>query len=142
MTPERRPLLQYRLERAREALDEARLLLDGGHANACVNRLYYACFYVVSALLLSEGQASAKHRGVRALFDRHWVKTGRVSAELGRVYRRLFTRRQRGDYDDLVRFADEEVRVWLKEAQDFVSALTQILEEQLRPKEPTPSEGD
>ena len=71
MTPERRALLQYRLARARETLDEARLLLDGGHANACVNRLYYACFYAVSALLLTEGQTSAKHRGVRALFDRH-----------------------------------------------------------------------
>jgi len=65
-----------------------------------------------------------------------------VSAELGRVYRRLFARRQRGDYDDLVQFKDEEVRLWLEEAQDFVSTLTQIVEEQLRPQEPTSSDGD
>jgi uncharacterized protein (UPF0332 family) len=142
VTPERRALLQYRLARARETLDEARLLLDAGHANACVNRLYYACFYAVSALLLTEGETSAKHRGVRALFDRHWVKSGRVSAELGRVYRRLFARRQRGDYDDLVQFKDEEVRLWLEEARDFVSTLTQIVEEEPRPKEPTSSDGD
>lgn len=129
MTPERSALLQYRLARARETLDEARLLLDGGHANACINRLYYACFYAVSALLLTEGQASAKHRGVRALFDRHWVKSGRVSAELGRVYRRLFVRRQRGDYDDLVQFQEAEVRAWLADAQRFVSSITQLAQE-------------
>jgi hypothetical protein len=132
VTPERSALLQYRLARARETLDEARLLLDGGHANACVNRLYYACFYAVSALLLTEGQASAKHRGVRALFDRYWVKSGRVSAELGRVYRRLFVRRQRGDYDDLVQFQEAEVRAWLADAQRFVSSITQLAQERPR----------
>jgi len=44
MTPEARTLVQYRLERAREALAEAMVLLDSGHANTGVNRLYYACF--------------------------------------------------------------------------------------------------
>ena len=50
MTPERRALIVYRLERARQALVEAEALLKIGHANACVNRLYYANFYAVSAL--------------------------------------------------------------------------------------------
>jgi uncharacterized protein len=54
MTPETRILVQYRLDRAREALAEAVLLLDSGHANTGVNRLYYACFYAVSALLLTK----------------------------------------------------------------------------------------
>ena len=53
MTPEIRILVQYRLDRAREALAEAALLLDSGHANTGVNRLYYACFYAVSALLFT-----------------------------------------------------------------------------------------
>jgi uncharacterized protein (UPF0332 family) len=43
MTPESRILVQYRLDRAREALTEAALLLYNGHANTGVNRLYYAC---------------------------------------------------------------------------------------------------
>lgn len=55
MTPETRMLVQYRLDRSREALAEAVLLLDSGHANTGVNRLYYACFYAGSALLLTQG---------------------------------------------------------------------------------------
>jgi uncharacterized protein (UPF0332 family) len=51
--PDRQMLITYRLERARETLEEARVLLEKGHANAGVNRLYYACFYAVSALLLT-----------------------------------------------------------------------------------------
>jgi hypothetical protein len=52
MTSEKQALVTYRLERARQSLEEAMLLLEAGHANAYVNRLYYACFYAVSALLL------------------------------------------------------------------------------------------
>jgi len=66
-------LIAYRVARAEESLDEARLLLDAGHLNTAVNRLYYACFYAVSALLMSEGHGSAKHSGIRSLFDAHWV---------------------------------------------------------------------
>ncbi len=42
MTPEEKILVQYRLERAREAIDEARILFKAGHMNTYVNRLYYA----------------------------------------------------------------------------------------------------
>ncbi len=53
MTAEEQVLVQYRLERAREALDEAKLLFEAGHLHTYVNRLYYACFYAMSALLLT-----------------------------------------------------------------------------------------
>lgn len=43
-------LVQYRLSRARETLDEVRDLENLGHWNAAISRLYYACFYAVNAL--------------------------------------------------------------------------------------------
>jgi uncharacterized protein (UPF0332 family) len=51
-------LIQYRTRRAHEAMEEARLLADTGHWNTCVSRLYYACFYIVSALLAKQGFSS------------------------------------------------------------------------------------
>jgi uncharacterized protein (UPF0332 family) len=63
-------LVVYRMARARETLEEAHILADSGRWNACVNRLYYACFYSVSALLLREGLSSSKHAGVRGIFNR------------------------------------------------------------------------
>lgn len=87
MTRERRTLVLYRIERAREALDEAAILLEKGHTNTFVNRLYYACFYVVSAMLLTKGLSSAKHSGVRGLFHQNFVKPGIVDVELGQTIR-------------------------------------------------------
>ncbi len=123
MTSEAEDYIRYRLSRADESLEEARLLLQNGHLNGAVNRLYYGCFYSVSALLYTEERFSAKHSGVRALFDQHWVNTGRVPAEMGRVYRRLFERRQKSDYADLVSFEKPQVVEWLREAEQFVECV-------------------
>lgn len=114
-------LIAYRIARAAESLDEARLLLDAGHLNTAVNRLYYACFYAASALLMSKGHGSTKHSGIRSLFDAHWVKTGKVPVAQGRFYRCLFNNRQKSDYADLVEFAEAEVRAWLAQAEEFVT---------------------
>jgi len=127
MSSEAQEYINYRLARAKETLEEAELMLANQHLNAAVNRLYYACFYAVSALLLTEGKSSSKHSGVRALFDRGWVKTGRMSQEMGRLYRRLFAQRQRGDYDDLTVFSQADVKTWLIEAREFVAEISDFI---------------
>ncbi len=130
MKDETRKLVSYRLERAFESLAEARLLLEQGHTNTFVNRLYYACFYAVSALLLARDLSSAKHSGLRSLFHQNFVKTGAVSAELGKAYDKLYDNRQKGDYADLVKFEKDKVLGWLKEAEDFVAAVEGLLEKE------------
>ena len=59
-------LIKYRIERAEETYNEALLMLSEEHLNACANRLYYACFYSVSALLSKRSLSSSKHTGVRS----------------------------------------------------------------------------
>jgi uncharacterized protein (UPF0332 family) len=67
MTKEERALIEYRMERARETLDEAKIMFDAGRINAFVNRLYYACFYAVSALLLTRDFSTSKHGYLRSV---------------------------------------------------------------------------
>ena len=136
MTEETRTLVRYRLDRAKEALEEAVLLLERGYTNTCVNRLYYACFYAVSALLLAQGLSSARHSGIRALFHQHIVKPGKVSVPLGQMYDRLFDNRQKGDYADLVRFVIGDVQPWIEEARIFVDAVAALILQEL--EKPTP----
>jgi uncharacterized protein (UPF0332 family) len=129
---EEKAYVQYRLGRAKTALREAKLLLDAGGLHTAVNRLYYACFDCVSALLLTEGRSSSKHSGVRAFFDRDFVNTGRIPVPLGRFYRRIEARRKKADYGDLVTFRAEEVARWLGVAEEFVGALSTLLEEAIQ----------
>lgn len=128
MTDDTRMLIAYRMQRARESLDEAALLLERDHINTFVNRVYYACFYSVTALLLTLDLASAKHSGVRSLFHQHFVKTGIVNIDLGQTFDKFFDNRQKGDYADLVRFEKDRVRAWLEEARMFVEAIEKVIQ--------------
>ena len=135
MTDETRTLARYRLERAREALDEAELLFNQGHTNAYVSRLYFGCFYAVSALLLLEGHSPSKHSGVRALFHQRFIRTDIFNKDLGRFYDRLFDNRQKADYADLVIFNAEDVSPWLSEAREFVEVVSKEAEDRMKQKD-------
>lgn len=116
MNDDRRRLIVHRLQRARDALDVGRLMLQEHHIHACVNRLYYACFYSVSALLRSQGLSSSRHSGVQALFNKHWVKPGLFPREAGRFYNTLFDARLEADYADMAEFTADEVSSWFDRA--------------------------
>lgn len=61
-----------------------------------------------------------KHAGVRSLFNRHYVKTGKVPKNLARTYNDLFERRQESDYMDFISFEASQVRRWIPQAEAFV----------------------
>lgn len=125
-------LVRYRLEKAKETLEDAELLLSKNRLSSAVNRLYYSLFYGVLALLETKGLASSKHAGVRALFNQHFVKNGIVSKELGQFYGELFNERQEGDYVDYTEFAREKVVEDMKKCQTFLVELEQVVDMLLR----------
>jgi uncharacterized protein (UPF0332 family) len=127
MTEPSKGLVAYRLQRARESLEDARILADAKRWNPSVNRLYYACFYAVSALLAQRGLSSSRHAGVRALFNQHFVNTGKIAKDEARIYNDLFERRQEGDYVDFVRFDESQVRAWMPRAETFVERVAEFL---------------
>ncbi|MCA1669178.1 MAG: HEPN domain-containing protein [Thermomicrobia bacterium] len=125
MTPA--DLIRYRIERAAKTLEEADMLAQTGSWNGCANRLYYACFYAVSAVMARDGVSSSKHTGVRAFLNRHYIHTGRIEPDLGKFYNQLFDTRLDGDYEDFVAFDDEKVRPLITEARRFVARIEELL---------------
>ena len=128
MKEEIRILVNYRLERAKESIEEAKILVERGHVNTFINRLYYACFYAVSALLLTKGLSSPKHSGVRSLFHQNFVKSGIMGIESGQFFDELFDNRQKADYSDLLRIHVNEVYHWYDETKEFVAKIENILQ--------------
>ncbi len=127
MSDSKRDLVGYRLKRAYESLEDARILAEASRWNTCVNRLYYACFYAVSAMLIQQGLSSSKHAGIRSLFNRHFVKAGNVDREMAQIYNDLFERRQESDYLDFVRFEESDVSPWISKAKAFIEHIAAIV---------------
>ncbi len=84
----RNDIIKYRIERSKETYREAILMNRENHWNACANRLYYSCFYAVTALLQKHDMTSGKHTGVKSFFNQYFVKTNIVSKENGKLYKR------------------------------------------------------
>jgi uncharacterized protein len=132
LTTDRQDLIAYRLERARQTLEEAEALLKMGHANAYVNRLYYACFYAVLALLLTRNVSARKHRQVRTLLHRDYVKPGLVPVAMGKHFDLLFDSRQEGDYADFAVFEVSDVQPWLEPTKSFVNHIAELVAREMQ----------
>ena len=121
-------VVHYWIEKANDSLSAAEDELKAGRLSFSVNRIYYACFYITSAVLLQRKFKFSKHSGVRTAFHQHLVKTGHVSHEQGQLYDELFEARLRGDYIELVHFEKQQVEEWLKRASEFVEAVRTLIE--------------
>jgi uncharacterized protein (UPF0332 family) len=100
--------IDYRIQSAKETLKAAKLLAENSHWNSAINRLYYTCFYAISALLYKYDINANSHAGLKHQFTLHFIKTGLVDKELGRVFVQLFDWRQKGDYGDFYDFDKEK----------------------------------
>lgn len=126
MTYPKDDLVRYRLERAYETLAEAELMINSGHLFGAANRLYYACFYAVSALLVKHDYSSSKHSGVMSLMNRHFVKTGKIPIDFGKFYSRLFDYRSKADYADMLgrpKVSQKDI----KTAKNFIDTIEQLI---------------
>ncbi|MGM0580201.1 MAG: HEPN domain-containing protein [Bacteroidota bacterium] len=94
MSSSKQDLIKYRLERAKETLEDAKLLAENNRWNSAINRLYYSAYYAVVALLLNDNHYSTTHNGAKSKFSEYFIKTGLFTTETGRIYSQLFTWRQ------------------------------------------------
>ncbi len=119
----REDYIKYRLHRAEDALEDALILSEKDKWNTVVNRLYYACFYAVIALLLKNGIETRSHDGVRTQFGLHFIKTGVIDKQQGKLFSKLFDFRQKGDYGDLFDYDEVTVKPLIDKVREFIEEL-------------------
>lgn len=124
---ERLALVNNKVSRSRETWKETEGIIESGYWYAAANRMYYACYYMVSALLLKDGYSARTHSGIIGLFGQHYVKTGIVPSELGKFYSQLFELRQSGDYDDWKVVTSADVLPLVPLANKFLDTIESII---------------
>lgn len=66
---ERKTLVALELKKARDTYEEIGILTAANRWSGAANRLYYAVFHAVSALLINDGLQVNSHRGSHAAFS-------------------------------------------------------------------------
>lgn len=127
LTPnERYAIVQYRIEKAKTTMIEAKAVASQNFWNLAANRLYYACYYAASAILIAKGLEANTHAGVSRMLSLHFVKTGIITNEESKLMKHLFMMRQSGDYDDMFDWTAEDVLPVIEPTETLLAKLTAI----------------
>lgn len=123
----KKDLINYRIARATETLEEAKWLAEKNYWNTVANRLYYACFYVISAYLIQENVQTLTHNGVKIAFHKLLIKTNILPKSLSILYGNLFNKRQEADYQDFQLFDKQTIEPLIDESINFVKQVEQLI---------------
>ena len=124
---EKKGLAIYRLNDGKEKLKAAKILFKNDSYKNSVSRSYYAMFASARALLATKSLDSAKHSGVVSLFNLHFVKTGIVDKECGKLLAEAKNIREESDYGDFIIVSKEEAKIQIEHAEKFIKEAEKIL---------------
>jgi len=119
--------IDYRLKQAKETLDAAKILARDKHWNSVINRLYYTCFYALSALLYKHNIDAKSHSGIKHQFGLHFVKPGLIDKSIAEIYVELFDYRQAGDYADFVDFDKEKTSPLIPRVENLLIKVEELI---------------
>ncbi|MEM6317083.1 MAG: HEPN domain-containing protein [Bacteroidota bacterium] len=122
-------LVKYRLKRAKEAFADGRILALEKRWDSTANRMYYACFYAISAYLAKREIRATTHSGVKTAFNKELVKTGRVDREDGKLFNQLFGMRQEADYEDFYSVEKEDIQPLIPKIKLLIEEIEGIIHE-------------
>jgi len=120
-------LSNYRMEKARESIKAARIMLNEKMLTFAINRIYYAMFYAVQAALSEKGVSFSKHSQVKGYFNREFIKSGLLPMDMGRLYNKAFEYRQKFDYVDFAVAEEDMVIEYVEKAEQFVTDIDAYL---------------
>jgi len=127
MTFSKTDLVRYRIQRAEEAFKDGQLLAEENRWNAAANRLYYACFYIISAYLVLKDIKSSTHSGLKSAFNQELVKSGKIDKSEGLLFNKLFSIRQQIDYEDFVDITTKELSPLIPKIKQLIDDVKELI---------------
>lgn len=123
-------LSRWRLEKAHSTFLEGEKLFETDLYSGAINRFYYAAFHAARALLATKQLDSSKHSGVISLFNREFVKPGKISRESGKTLNAAFNIRSEADYDDFTEFTLNECEAMRESVRLLILEVERYIEKQ------------
>ena len=123
-------LISHRMERSRESIRAAEIMLENEMLTISMNRVYYSMFYAVQALLVLHKVSFSKHGQVKGYFNRELIKTGIFSVDMGKLYNKVFEYRQKFDYVDFAAPDRDMVSEYIEKVREFHSTIKEYIQTQ------------
>ena len=123
-------LIKVNIEKSDSALRAAEMLIRENLLESALNRIYYACFYTVTALAEKHDFKTSKHSAMLGWFNKKFIYEEKVFDKVVyQVYESTFKFRMKGDYDALFVPSLEETTALLEDAKLFIDTVRRHLYE-------------
>jgi uncharacterized protein (UPF0332 family) len=120
-------LIAYNIEKAETAINDTHFLIENKKSYLAYNRIYYACFYIITALALKNDFSTSKHKQLIGWFNKNYVKENIVDKKYGKILNKAFDQRTESDYGTVLNPSVEEVLSLLEEVKEFVHVIKHLL---------------
>jgi uncharacterized protein (UPF0332 family) len=124
---ERKELIKYRLDEAKDTIEDVKLLIDNKRLRASVNRIYYGMFYSLLALGLAYNYETSKHQQLIGWFNRNFVHEGLIDSKFGKIINKAANHRSKGDYDSFVEFDKAVILEMFEEMKEFIAEMERFV---------------
>ena len=124
---ERRTVVRLQMEKAHNNFNQIPLLREAGYWDNVANRLYYALFHAVSALLINDGHSVSSHRGAVGSFGQYYVTTGIFTIEEGRHYSRLQGLREKADYNCTYNATEKDIAPKIEPTRQLIEKIEKYI---------------
>ena len=124
---ERQIVVNRELEKAQGTFEDMEFCAREGKWEAASNRLYYALFHAMSALLVNDGHNMKSHRGVMALFGEHYVRTGIFDRKDGSLLSDLVIMRDNADYNCFFEATEEKLTPFIEPTRQLIDKIRQYI---------------
>ena len=121
-------LAKYRLKKAKDDFETAKLNFKYKKYHQSANRSYYAMFHALRALLALDRFDSSKHWGIISYFNQHYIKTELIEPKYSKMIMKAFNLRQNCDYDDYFQISVTTCKNQLDVAKVFIAMIEKELE--------------
>ena len=125
-------LSNVRLSHAKEDLLTATNNYSNKLFRAADNRLYYAVFHAIRALLALDGVDFSTHSLVIGYFNQHYVKTNIIERSLGKAVKLIEKSRNNSDYNDLHVPDPVVTKMNIEFAQQLLAAIEQYIIQRIK----------
>ena len=126
---ERRIIVKRELGKAQKTFDDMEFCAREGKWEAAANRLYYALFHAMSALLICDGYNVKSHRGVLAMFGEHYVRTGIFERKDGSLLSDLVIMRDNADYNCFFEADEGKLSPFIEPTRLLIEKIKQRVEQ-------------
>ena len=126
---ERRTMVEHELNKAHKTMEQVYVLANNEFWDGAANRLYYAAFHAVCALLIYDGKSVHTHHGVNSMLYMQYVKTGKLSAGLAKLFSSLQTMREKSDYNCSFNASKEIIEPLIEPTNNLIRQITLLIGE-------------